>query len=1033
MEKKKQKHIGKKGVKVAALYTGLFALAAGAVYLSAPFFNGSFGSDDNGSIPETPLSNTDRFMAKLTETTGMKAEIKRFALDFPDKDNKKETYNRVSLKEGSKLLLAMPDTSHIGFHLDTAFTLETPGSSIASVKKDLFVNYDNQDLYLSFLGAKYKYEGSTYNEIMDNILSVLGAGDVTVSDNFYDVILGLFGSIKGGESSDTNFGFSFKETSDKDASVHEFVCTLTIGEDDYEIGMSSDADFNLTGVKTEIVYQDITLNLDIVTDVKGGSLQTIASMTPKNPDSYVSLVNMNGVFTKVAKLVKGKRFGVTLDASLTNAINETEKDVTSLAMGASIDYGKGDYRLGLDLYNPSDRSYSQKIDLAYLPKTEDALESAYLSYNDAYKVSLDRLSMDALISRIQKSSEGAGEIDTTKALGLFSFLTESEVMQALSEGHYQPVVNMIDDLVTENDKIIAGINLKGLGLGEKSKVSVTIDGNKGEGENVIKLLSVTFSDIELGQVALNGTLSLDPIEEELPAFERTGYNSLEKLPDIYDQFSDLANSKRFGLDLDVDLLKGEEKAMALDGSLQFDVSKTLGTGVVTLDAAGKKHRLTTDFNETDVRLQYQDAEKAEEKGTLAKINISTITDLVSYLGDLMGESTATVTLDGASSVMAEVAIANIIQEVQAGHYSVLASTKLLKSYSWSDTQSVFTVDGDLFGLSMDPTFSINYGKKGDGENAKNVVDSVSLSLGIQDMKADATLSLKDYDAEKETSIDPKYAASDYNDFSYVNSFARALGNTASLDTYHVKAEADVTLWTADLLHLDLDFAAYQGEKGYEYYVKLSNIPLIPAVNSPYSVFFGYTRSLELLYKEDTVYLSGINPFGEHGYLSDEDREAGKRIDWTEKNAGTFSKDYLSKNENLLKFLLGDVLNVQPRLLAEIKPSDTSMPAMPFDPSKLSYEKVLESTSYDEATGDYALDLNIGAMLNSDYVVKASLGAKKDNDNRLSQVSLSAFVFAGVRIDLSFQAALIDAGNPLDETTKENIASLQETAIKGEAH
>lgn len=1027
---------GKKSVRVSALYVALFGLCTAGAYWFTPYLNGSLNDDYNEDDNSTGLSNTDRFMSKLTELSGFKGTINTLKVTFPDNDNNDSTHNEASLKSGSKIIVAMPDTDHIGFHLDTEFTLSTPGSDIKDVTKPMFVNYDSNNLYISMLGAKYKYLSEDYETILDNVIEVLGKDGVTIPSSFYETIEKIFGGLMGGagDGASPDMGVNFTEkNASKDG--HSFVCTISLNGSDYDINMTSDNDFNLTSVNANLDFGSVQLDLDVATDLKNVTLGSLSQFVPEDKDSYVSLVNMHGIFKKIANLASAKAFDVSFDGALTYKYGkegEKKDDAINVSALASLDIEKSDYRLSMEA--KGDKENAEKISLAYLPSTLENPQSAYLNYNDVYKVAANQTTIDALMGRVKDSTSGGNNsFDAEKLFGLFSFITDSEVMKAIADGHYQAVLNMIDDLETSNDKIVAGIELKGLGFGENAKILATIDGHEKEGENALHLLKVEIKDIALKDTMFNGVLTLDDHLET--SFDTKGYNSLDKLPDIYDQVTDLAKEKRAGLGIDANIKLEDDKNIALRGAMQFDANASLGTGALTIEEPLKKHLLTTDFDKNQVHLQYQDAEETNEKGTLAKISISSIQDLVSYISSLTDntrfQDRFLTPLGGA---IGEVALSSTLSEVMDGHYSSLLGMGILKNYTFSDSQSVFTVNAKALGLDKDLSFAVNYGSKAslnkEGEVTAKVDSLELLETEFNGVKMGLKISLKDYDASLTKRL--SYAEDEYNDFSMVSDLTKALINTATdFDTYHVKAACDVTLWTANIIHLDMDMLANYTNNGWEYYLKLSNIPLIPAVNSQYSIFYGYTRSVEAVIKDEKVYLLGVNPFGKHGYLTEEDRtNNGEKIDWTETNAGNFSFDYLKNNENLLKFILGDVLNVQPYYLNQIKPSESTIETSKGISlnQKLAYEKVLESTSFDSETNDYSMTLNVGALLSSDYVVKATLGAKTNNDNYLTQVAIDAFAFAGVRVDFSLYMELMDVGQKMSESLK---ASFDNVVTQGE--
>lgn len=1025
----------KKGVRFALLYVSIFGITAGAAYWITPFLDGSLEVKNYSQPNENKgLSGTDKLMAKLTTLTAVEANINDLSFSYLDKEGKT---NEVSFKEDSTLYFSMPSTNDISFYTDTTITLKTLGSDIAPFSKSLTALLSSGSLFISLnndgkdnFGPKIRYDNTNdYDTLFENLMDIFGPDFNEIDPSVYsflDSILGNFGNF---DSPDINVEFLEDEKASTE-NKHVFTVNLEMDQKPYAINLETDKDYNLTKVLANLDFSGTTINIDIDLTLNGDVAKKIVSYIPSDISSYTSVINLHGVFSKICNIVKAERFSLSLDGSLTN--KKLDNGLT-LSLDSAIDYKNNDYRVDLDLKDQKDLNnkdaFYQNIRFALLPNLEKKSD-AYFDYNGVMKAKMDYSVLEALISRISNlSSINNVSFDSQKLLKLFSFVTESEVMKEVSNGRYQTILNMVDDLTLKDNFLEAKIHLNKLGFGENSLITITAGENLSneeylKTENKPNIFKINLTDISFSDYSFSGSINIGEdftsTQEKIKFVALDTYHNMSALPSIYDQIEGVVNSKEAGLAINASMEGIPGTKLSLNGNLNVDIDDTLVNGSVVLKEENanftKNHLVNFGLNQNEAKVQYTDEEEKETNlGTLAKFSFSTFTDLFSFLKILPDDTNFNNRfIKGLNLDLSEIALSLSLKDIIANNFTALATTKVLISSSLNDEESVFVLNGALFGFEEGNNITIAltyengvYSEKDNNRQLK-AIELRDLSLGS--IKINASIGLTSY---QNKSTLPEVDDSKYNDFSHVGELLKAGIKTASdFNTYDIHGEMAVTLWTTDIISLDMDFVANYTDSGWQYYLKLSNIPLIPALNSKYSMFTGYRRSVQIFYKEDKIYLLGENPFGEHGYLTEEDRINGKKHDWSESNKGIYSSSYFKKNSNLLPFILGDVLNLQPYYLSKIASSETSNSGLDinallsgsFLKEKLATEKVLEKTTYDPLTHDYGLYLDIGTLLNTSFVAKMILGAKT-NGTYLSQIAMEMMVFAGVKINFAFSASL----------------------------
>jgi hypothetical protein len=606
----------KRVLNYSLLFFGLFGVTAAAAYFLIPSKKTAYGvqgNDPTSSTAEDPdtMTPVQHFTSQLMAMKGVSATINSFsaAMANPQDSANPEV---VSLKNAG-VQLVMNGWPDISFNLDATVVLN------GTLSKDIHLSYVDSNLYLSALGLKYK----TTSENTDNLFNNIYTLSETAGIGSFDI-----GSIDTSKATSllNNMTYTGDETTG-------FVFTLPLDDAKSQIiTMASDKDYNLTGVSaTNLVLNGVTLNFSITTDLQA-TIDT-ASFVPTDTASYLDIYNSWTMIQKVADLIMKPSFGISMDIAMTKSVTENgvakTYEVAAISGGANLNVSSSLYNGSLSLKAPTESTLStdfaslsadkvttQSLAASYVGTTDASGVkdgTVYASYNDALNLKMTSSVAEGLIAKIKKDIPAK---DLSSSLTLFSFITDSTVMKALAKGQYETAIAMLEDFKTANNQIIATINLKDLGLGASSKVVVTLDGN----ETASSLASIEVSSIEMSNYEMNAKFALTGYTEK--SVTPSAYESLDKLPNIYDQFYALSQDIKAEATIDGSVYgydstakKATSDGAKFKGSTEFDANQDTvkdpsgksGTGSIAIEqikngASFQTHKVGIDVRGTDKML-----------------------------------------------------------------------------------------------------------------------------------------------------------------------------------------------------------------------------------------------------------------------------------------------------------------------------------------------------------------------------------------------------------------------------------------------
>ena len=592
-------------------------------------------------------------------TGGLSLDIDQLSLKIPGKIEGKD--NNVLIENGS-INLRIDEPSIHGINASIDLPLDYNG-----LKREANLTLKNESLYFSLSwpndgGIKFKTNVTAYDESEeDELTRGIVYYEYGSLDYFVYSVLESFDikeiSLKGGDGEKLAFDFEeFREATNHMVSLseHYFRLDLPLGEDTLSFGLGS----NEKGILNHVDFPlDNENNLSSFSFNDGFEISLSADINPSESPSftlpyeeedYLVLGDSLALVKEIGNKISHKKFGISANLDITHIEEEVIGDDTHFARDEIEEDGHLDLSANVDLstsYNDvtGEVDFSSNGNDEYLAlhiEEEEGEGKAYINLNNILKAktNIKTLSNFASSTGDALSDESIQNDTIMKVLSGFlvslgslseaiDAIKESVVYTDINEGHYEGLISMVTSLTHANNEIYATLDLsKANGRG---KAYVTLSSNN------LDLLSVTFESAGIVSssspklsLILDGTLEVMDYEET--AFDKTGYTELEHLPGLEDTINDIAENDQLSISLSGYFAKKGETAVtsytlpsyngnktldrqgfSFSGSLGFDLAEKIGTGKATItdhkEHFFQDHNLKVDVtgpsNETDSALK----------------------------------------------------------------------------------------------------------------------------------------------------------------------------------------------------------------------------------------------------------------------------------------------------------------------------------------------------------------------------------------------------------------------------------------------
>lgn len=993
-EKKKRRN---SLLRSTGILTALFGVTTTIVYFALP--NGPKATDEGDDSTsstskstytdgddEDPLTPVDHFYANLT---GMKALSASFELSA--------ALPKHQFALNGSLKLSIPASiNDIAFNLATNIAYNSVDVKVAGTSNDtLDVDYVNKNLYLSVMGMNYKVSHTETDEMMTNLAQIFGQENV---ENFLTIDESQISSLTKGTDT-SKFTDAIKNMTSEKLNDGTYKYTLTI--DSNVIYLTANAKYDFTGAWGSFSFTPTNskdaINLSFA--LKNVNIEDNVLILDPEIDSGKSYLEVNkslGIVDKIYKLYQASDTGIDIKATIKNG-----KAVDTITGSANVNWAekyhydlalKSDYAFGTDNASLT----TQTIAAAYTP------EAVYMDYNTgALKAKLSYSAMSTLIQNVKDSLGSTASQTSSKA---FDFITESEVVKGITDGHYEACISLIKKIETANNQMKFTIDLTKFGF-SSGELAITIDGNASTSETPTQLGQIAISNLSLSSDVVIESATFTTSDYAPATVTPADYMSLDFAPTVYNQFYALFDSKKIGARIDSATLleTGTTNKLTVDsGSLQVDVTNKIGTGSLKMtqtkadwgDGVSLKHDVTADMTTDKLLFSYSNEEDSSPlNGTL---KVSSLTDIINQVKSLTDDADPRYSkfFQPIKDKMAETIIGRLVRQ----DYGALLEQKVLKSVTTEAnatsglSELKFVIDGALIGNSGHDVvvyLPLTAADKVQGLRLENFVyDKYTI---------DASITLIDYNDAKVAQLTED---STFMTFDGLKTLVKFGIKTSRLTTYHLTATANFGFTDSSLINLgaDLDFYLYVVEKTVKVSGYITGIPLNVLANTSWVP--GGSRDVTFFYEPPAngltggnIYLKAVNTYNLRPF---------------HKTDTTYSKEYAPYVvENILTFLCDDILSLHSSYVSSIKDKTTTSGKQP-----IVIENVLNSFSSTESTdgsATWTLSLNLGVLANNTTLknLDVTLGGNTDGYLASADIKMGIDFFSAC---LTASAKVIDIGS-----------------------
>lgn len=785
-------------------------------------------------------------------------------------------------------------------------------------------------------------------------------------DKFNSLTDKLFGSldfsnlagsfaIGGLEENETGIGLKIEEN--ETSTGYDFSINLEIKKEDEETGDIDDKVINATiSVDKEYRLTRIDLgNIDLGNFAIRGAIniECVKNYVVYAPENelyrnynsnyhYVEIINYRGWLQKFANFLDedNQKFGVDFTFNLkgenaeigniTGSINadfskiidisnyQTVKtnNVTnneSTTLGEKI-RNKSTFGLKVNMFGQGGEEYSN-LAVKYVDG------QGYINFNEALddqqnlssvlKAKIETETMNWIIDELPGMFKDlSDENNTTGALSsLFSFITDSELVKGIKEGDYSVILDVLKNIENNDDGIELSLDLSSLGLGDNASVDLLLDSRTGHNN---KILNLDINNLEVGSLEINADIKSDGYQD-IEIGEENSYDSLSFLPTVFEQVKGILDTKQAGFAIEGSLLDDDNLGIRLNGQGQFDYGEKFGFGNLTIDqykyenkGVWYSHKIALDVDNragdyaiNNARFVYGDLNSDNIKG---KVTIQSVLDIVDVIKQFVDDNKDNAKFTKfLAPILKTLSLGAISDIITSKDYLRFAKNDLLKSVARHNDQIDIVIGGSLFEMDHDITIKINL--------KENKIDSLeAVNIAIKEKTLNLKLSIKDYDTNKVSSLNPQDS---YMDLSSISVLLKFGINTTKNNYYHLTAAIDLNALAIINASFDMDVHIFVKDDYVKIYGLIPDAKLVNLIGSAIQDYSLFAKSVKSEFTFETYEQNDPNKEdGIGGYFHIKTTEvrsiSGRKFI---KHYKTTSKN-LIKSENILTYLLDDLLLIK---------------------------------------------------------------------------------------------------------------------------
>ncbi|MBQ0009207.1 MAG: hypothetical protein KBS97_02925 [Firmicutes bacterium] len=976
MEKNTKKKIGKWALRIG---TGFVAFAAGlaATFFLVPnrIHNVVFEDPVMEQAEETHFS---RFVSKIMNTIdeeneekieGVVGKIKNLRVDWPN--------NYVAV-DGS-LAFEMRNLNDFDLTVDLEIDYNTKEIDVGLgyVGKTFYLAINDDFMIKSSYTNSRALLENVYRLFFDaSVPAEEGLGITLDIDNIIDGLIGGIdiNALMGGGSVG-GLGISFgEEVKSEQEGIVEAPLTITLGEDKdpLEIVMYINEETNdLAGVNLKSIKIG---NVSVSGELTFQLFSDHDVLTPEDENyegkqrcidgkHYVEVINYQSWFKDIFELINKKVVGLDLEFSADQKEGDSAVNIGSVSGKIDVDASK--FILPIPkiinwetFSTPEDEPVVKRtaetdengeptvleevldnlnvgVDLSVNKETAEGIDhyadvnvtyaeqNGYLSLNDdSLKAQISNKTINYLVSEITELVEGSDTERARRAAngqeeGPFDFITNSDLVTAITTGHYEGIIDLIKEASSSENGIKLALNLSSLNLGDNSLVELELDAADNGEKGVV---GINCENIEMAEGIFNlklNTRDYNPETIQNVLNNKDSYDSLDFATGVFEQVTGILDNKQAGFSLSGSLLDGKDTdvGMYFDGKGQFDYGVKYGFGDIALHKRvgdGKPDedhpiQLYVDNTTQDSEVNAMKLAYGPNHRLKGKLNVRSLEDILGVVGKIIDKKDPRF-MKFLDPILNFISDSVLVDVIRTKDWMSLAKKSFIKSIRVNGNALEMNLSKDLFAkfLAEDLVIALNLKDVGDTKQLTSVeIKNMCFSEILSNKVVNCKIEILDFDPSAKPAIDLN---ANYLDFSTIATLLEFGIDSTELNSYHLTAKAHVNALSVFNIDVPLDFYIEVNDKDTKVYGRIIEVPKVIIVSNDYLNLV----STEFLFEPAKHFdPSSVDTIG--GYF---------HILRSEEHIGGLEQYYYRATssgfvDNILQYLLCSVINFRFTLIEKI--------------------------------------------------------------------------------------------------------------------
>ncbi len=712
--------------------------------------------------------------------------------------------------------------------------------------------------------------------------------------------------------------------------------------------------------------------------------------------------------------------------------NKNENEEESL-----IDKVLNGIKLGLNLQiiGQNDVEYSN-LSIAYLDN------AGYIKFNEqedehgdkksVIKAKVETETFNWILDEMPNEiKELTSDMDMSALSGLLTDITESDLITSVKAGDYSAILDVLEDLSNDSEKIYVVLNLSSLGLGNNAKVRLTLDSydsafDENYDPNHVeehKVLDLEVENVELGDFNINLSLVNDDYQE-VTIDDAESYDSLSFLPSVFDQVTGILKTKQSGFGIFASVLDKDNLGLKIYGDGQFDYGTKYGFGALTIDQykyhanqVWYSHKIALDVDDksTDRSLNnakfiYGDVNGDNIKGRIDVQSVLDIVDVIkTFINDNKDNARFSKFIDPILELLGMGEVAEIIEAKDYFKFTDNSLLKEIKQYDNGQTLKIL-VGGEMLGLEGDIDIRVNFESLDnlviDSLEVKDLVIGDAPEAGEEDARKtlNLKLTLKDFDEERESTVPSSISNNAFIDLSSLKFLLEYGLNTTELGYYNLRADIKLALGSLNINTFPIIFHIVVKQSYVKVYGVIEDVPNFSLLVQEHALTTDIKSEITFeTYKDGDP--NKTNDIG--GYFSIR-KTTDPWIGKTQVYNYRATSKFFVKGDNLLYYLLNGMLDIR---ASYIESDIGSFGSSSEEKEPGDYVHALTSTGfkYDENAKRWDVGINLGALTGISQLdtIEASIYAGTVNGKtyltRLyAELSVKLGITLGVKADIKVQ-------------------------------